>query len=179
MAHSPADPASPLDAVLHPVRWRIVRELAGAALTTRDLQARVGGVPPATLYRHVQALADAGVIVVAAEQQIRGATERTYRLADDAAAAAGEGMGFEEQRRAVLFLLASVHRDVEEYLDGVPGELPAPPDGLTFTQTPMHFTPASRREFFARLEELIRPHLDPAAGDRVDMTMIQVPRGEA
>ena len=65
----------------HPVRVRIVNALRGdRILTTADLAARLPDVSKATVYRHVELLADAGVLEVAREERVRGAVERHYRL---------------------------------------------------------------------------------------------------
>ncbi|MBB6248735.1 helix-turn-helix domain-containing protein [Rhodanobacter sp. A1T4] len=70
-----------IDVLLHPIRLRIVRAFLGEAeLTARDLAERLDDVPQATLYRHLNHLAEAGVLIVTAETPVRGAMERTYRL---------------------------------------------------------------------------------------------------
>ena len=49
------------DLLLHPVRLRIVEAFLGdRALTTSALAAELADVPPASLYRHVARLVDAG-----------------------------------------------------------------------------------------------------------------------
>jgi len=45
--------------------------------------ARLPDVSKATMYRHVDVLADAGVLEVEGEQRVRGAVERRYRLRKD------------------------------------------------------------------------------------------------
>ena len=53
------------DLLLHPVRLRIVQAFLGdRALTTSDLAAELADIPPASLYRHVARLVDAGVLAV-------------------------------------------------------------------------------------------------------------------
>src|SRR5215475_5500044 len=75
------------DLLLHPVRLRIVEAFLGdRALTTSSLAAELADVPPASLYRHVARLVDAGVLAVVAERRVRGALERTYVLRLTAAA---------------------------------------------------------------------------------------------
>src|SRR3954469_15482471 len=69
------------DLLLHPVRLRIVQAFLGErALTTAELRDELPDIPPASLYRHIALLADAGVLAVASERRVRGATERTYIL---------------------------------------------------------------------------------------------------
>lgn len=70
-----------LDLLMNPVRLRIVHAFAGGrTLTTAQLCARLPEVSKATMYRHVDVLADAGVLEVEGEQRVRGAVQRRYRL---------------------------------------------------------------------------------------------------
>jgi len=72
---------STADLLLHPVRLRIVQAFLGdRALTTGELRAELPDVPPASLYRHIARLVDAGVLGVVSERRVRGAVERTYIL---------------------------------------------------------------------------------------------------
>ncbi|GAA3966558.1 helix-turn-helix domain-containing protein [Gordonia caeni] len=69
-------------ALLHPVRLRIVQTLvAHEEATTRRLHEQLHDIPIATLYRHMAHLVKHGLIEVADETQIRGTSEKTYRLA--------------------------------------------------------------------------------------------------
>lgn len=72
--------SSKADLILHPVRLRIVTELAGRQFTPRQLGELLPDVPQATLYRHIKLLTEGGVLEIAAEQQVNGATERSYSL---------------------------------------------------------------------------------------------------
>ncbi len=65
----------------HPIRLRVVLALAGdRELTTAQIAAEMPDVPAATLYRHIAALSDAGVLDVVSERRVRGAVERTFVL---------------------------------------------------------------------------------------------------
>ncbi|WP_430591843.1 helix-turn-helix domain-containing protein [Humidisolicoccus flavus] len=71
-------------ALLHPIRMRIIQSfLAHGTLTTNQLHVALADVPIATLYRHVNVLEQHRLIEVAEEQQIRGASEKTFRLAPE------------------------------------------------------------------------------------------------
>lgn len=73
-------PTKPADVLLHPVRLRIVLEASGDDLTAGELARRLPDVSPATLYRHLATLTEAGVLHVVSERRVRGGVERTYRL---------------------------------------------------------------------------------------------------
>lgn len=152
---------STLDALLHPVRWRVVQALAAGPRTLRDVRSDLPEVPQATLYRQLQPLLDAGVVEVASETPVRGAVERTYRLTG--AGVDGRELGLDDHRRAFLFLQTVLLKDVEHYLDA-PGADPAA-DGLSYTHATVHVTDAERAALVEGLQRLIEPHLAPTSPD--------------
>jgi DNA-binding transcriptional ArsR family regulator len=114
------------DLLLHPVRLRIVQAFLGhRSLTTAELGAELTDVPPATLYRQVAALADAGVLAVVGERKARGTVERTYRLVLEAASVTqseAAGMTVEDHRRAFAAFIAALLADFDRYLDRCGGD---------------------------------------------------------
>src|SRR5690606_728574 len=48
--------------------------------TTQDIAERLPDVPKSSIYRHLRALLEGGVIAVDETHPVRGALERTYRL---------------------------------------------------------------------------------------------------
>ena len=68
------------DLLLHPVRMRLVTELAGRQMTPGQLAAALPDVPQATLYRQINRLLAGGIFEVVAEQVVNGAKERTYAV---------------------------------------------------------------------------------------------------
>ena len=75
-----AEVASRAELLLHPVRVRIIVTLAWRELTITQMQAALSDVAQRTLYRHVNRLAEAGVIEVARRHYVNGILERVYRL---------------------------------------------------------------------------------------------------
>ena len=124
------------DLLLHPVRLRIVQAFLGdRALTTADLRGELPDVPPATLYRHVGVLAEAGVLTVVGERRVRGAAERSYRLVTEAASVDAAAMSVDEHRRAFATFVAALLADFDRYADAAagPGLDPAA-DGVGYRQ---------------------------------------------
>jgi predicted ArsR family transcriptional regulator len=62
-----------------------VQAVAGRSLTAAAIADSLGDVPQATLYRHIGTLVQAGVLAIAEERPVRGATERVYVLAEGGA----------------------------------------------------------------------------------------------
>src|SRR5690625_1405383 len=69
------------DILLHLVRMKIVRALMGHSkevLTPLEMAKIIQDVSQATLYRHIQKLADANIIHVLKEEKVRAVTEKYY-----------------------------------------------------------------------------------------------------
>ncbi len=68
------------DLILHPARLRIMGELGGRQMTPRQLSFALPDLAQASLYRHIKALLDGGILEVVNEQEVNGAMERTYAI---------------------------------------------------------------------------------------------------
>jgi DNA-binding transcriptional ArsR family regulator len=73
---------SKFDLMLHPVRLQILHAFEHERkMTTQELGARLADIPTATLYRHLNILLEGGMLRVAEERVVHGATERVYMVA--------------------------------------------------------------------------------------------------
>ncbi|MEV6986642.1 helix-turn-helix domain-containing protein [Sphaerisporangium sp. NPDC051017] len=151
------------DLLLHPVRLRIVQAFLGdVALTTSALAAQLADIPSATLYRHVARLADAGVLQVVAERQVRGAVERTYVLRAGASVITPDQiatMTVDDMRQAFMAFVAGLLGDVDRYL--ARDEVDPIRDGASFRLAGLWLDDT---EYAALLAELTRV-LQPAAAN--------------
>jgi len=71
------------DLLLHPVRLRIIIAIAGRQMTAQQLASELPDIPQATLYRHINTLAEAGIFSVVEERRVRNTIEKTYALMDE------------------------------------------------------------------------------------------------
>lgn len=70
-----------IEIIMNPVRQRIVQFLLlHTTGTTGEMKQAMTDIPPASLYRHIKILLDAGCIEVVKEKKIRGTVEKTYQL---------------------------------------------------------------------------------------------------
>ncbi len=150
------------DLLLHPVRLRIVQCLLGDRhRTTGQLREDLPDVAPATLYRHVATLLDAGLLEVLEERRVRGAVERTYRLRDPAPGVGADEaatMTTEEHRQAFTTFVAGLLGDFDRYLDR--GHVDLARDLVGYRQAALHLTDSEMREFLADLAAVVRPRLE-------------------
>jgi DNA-binding transcriptional ArsR family regulator len=143
------------DLLLHPVRMRILQTLFDTdPLTTAQLRERLPDIAPATMYRHIAVLADAGVLEVVDEKRVRGTVERSYRVRDEHAVvdpAARAAMTREDHLRSFTTFVASLIGDFGRYL----GHEDAEPhsDGVVYRQAAVWL---SREEFAVLIEEIER-----------------------
>jgi DNA-binding transcriptional ArsR family regulator len=149
------------DLLLHPVRLRIVQAFLGdRALTTSALSAELSDIAPASLYRHVARLVDAGVLAVVAERRVRGALERTYVLRLSAATVGLDQlatMTVDDHRQAFLAFVAGLIADFDRYLDR--GDIDLARDGVSYRLGAYWLTDAEYREMLLDIAKVIQPRL--------------------
>ncbi|WP_353987700.1 helix-turn-helix domain-containing protein [Ruicaihuangia caeni] len=173
MEESRAKAASAMSAtevLSHPVRLRVVQALLGGrSLTTAELREELGDVAPATLYRQIAALAAGGVLAVVAEQQVRGATERTYALVEEAASVDAERareLSVDDHRRLFATFVAGLLADYDRYLDtgAERGDLDLERDLVGYRQRAMMLTDDELVAMLRELSEVVARYDALAAG---------------
>ena len=147
------------ETLTHPVRQRIVQSLLGdRSLTTAQLAAELPDIPKPTLYRHIAALVEAGVLVVSGERRVRGAVERTYRLDPQAASAGPDevaGMSQAERRASFAVFTAGLGAAFDASL--------AQQDdaGHGYRTAALYLRPQELPEFIERVRNAVAPWLEP------------------
>ncbi|MDN3056283.1 helix-turn-helix domain-containing protein [Streptomyces sp. SRF1] len=166
--------------LLHPVRLRILQTLLGAdELTTAQLRDRLPDVSPATMYRHVGALTQAGILEVVREKPIRGTVERSYRVRQDKALVTPEaraGMTKDDHRRAFTVFTGAVMADFDRYLSRDDSE-PAR-EGVLYRQGAVMLTDEEFTELVDEIEAVVarRTHTTPDDGrTRHIISLVLVP----
>ena len=152
---------SSADLLLHPVRLRIIRAFLGdRALTTADLRRELPDVPPASLYRHVARLVDAGVLSVVSERRVRGALERTYVLRVAAASInldELDRMTREDHRQAFMAFVAGLLGDFDRYLNR--GDIDLLRDGVSYRMAGLWLDDGELAELARELARALQPRV--------------------
>ncbi|TWP53884.1 helix-turn-helix domain-containing protein [Lentzea tibetensis] len=155
------------DLLLHPVRMRILQALFDAdPLTTSQLRDRLPDIAPATMYRHIAVLAEAGVLEVVDEKRVRGTVERSYRVRDEEVVidpAARAAMTREDHQRAFTTFTASLMGDFDRYLAREGADPTA--DGVVYRQAAVWL---NEEEFTALVEEIETAVTARVGNDRND-----------
>ena len=93
--------------IMNPVRQRIVQYLIlHEEGTVSSIREELNDIPPASLYRHIKILYEAGGIEVVRERKIRGTVEKTYALVKNPAGEYSRE-GAAQMIQAALFSLAA------------------------------------------------------------------------
>ncbi|MEV7802943.1 helix-turn-helix domain-containing protein [Microbispora sp. NPDC088329] len=145
-----------MEVLAHPVRLRVVQALAGGrVLTTAQLCERISDVHKATVYRHVGALADAGVLEVDGEHRVRGAVERRYRLRERVVIGTEvvAAMSPDDHRRTFATAMAALISEFDAYL-GLDGADPVA-DEVGYRQHVLWLSPGERAEMIEELRAVI------------------------
>lgn len=148
------------EVALHPVRIRILGAVAGGHRTASDLAGLLPDVPQATLYRQIAALAKAGLLEVAEERKVGGATERVYAVPEGGVTPSPEALAEatpEEHARYFAAFVGSLLSEFSRYLDREHIDLVA--DGVGYQQVVLHLDDAEFVRFAQGFAELVQPLL--------------------
>jgi DNA-binding transcriptional ArsR family regulator len=159
-----------VELLLHPVRLRIVHAMSGGrTLSSTQLCALLPDVSKATVYRQVGLLAEGGVLEVDAEQRVRGAVERRYRLnrgraVIDASTAASASA--EDHRRVFALAVGTLLAEFNAYLDGDSADPVA--DQVGYRQHALWLSPDERAEMIEEMRDVIMSRMgnEPSPGRR-------------
>ena len=164
--------------LLHPVRLRIVQALAGRTSTPQELLDRLGDVPQATLYRHLNQLEDGGLIEIVDTRQVRGGTERTYRVVSSAVSLGRDDIADadrDELFRMFATFVGTLLTDYSAYLDSA-AEIDFVADGVGFRQVPLWLDDEEFAAMALAINEAVEPFLSrvPAEARRRRLLSIVV-----
>lgn len=145
------------DLILHPIRLKIVTEMARHSMTTGEIAALLPHVARATLYRHIKQLAEGGVLEIVGEAQVNGAIERTYRVTKDGGRLTAENIANtspETHTRYFTTFVASLIDTFADYIHHTHAN-DIFEDGLTYSRTVVHLSEDERAQFQSELVEIV------------------------
>lgn len=182
----PKDARAKAELLLHPVRLRIIQAFLGGRdgrrLTAQRLADALADVPPATLYRHLNALAAAGVLAVAAERRVRGAWEKVYALPGEGVRLAPEELARAsraDQLHYFTTFVASLLGAFSRYLQR--DRIDPLADGVGYRQLALYLSDAEFARLIAALEATVDAARDntPAPDRRLRLfTTVILPADE-
>lgn len=154
--------------LLHPIRLQIVTAFSNQQMTVRELAEIIPNVPMTTLYRHINALVEGGVLQIASETQVRGTVERTYALAVRPSLNADDlrGMKKQDYQQAFMIYLSSLMSITQRYLDrkGDDEEFNPLADGMDLSLGTLNLSDEEFKDLNQRILELIFSSADNPPG---------------
>ena len=157
------------DLLLHPIRLRIVQALVSAPMTPLQLKDRLRDVPQATLYRHINHLADGGLLEIVGERPIRGGIERTYGVVTASVVLSDtelESATTDDHFRYFATFVGTLLADFATYLDSGAPALSV--DRVGYRQVPLWLTDKELDNLVSTMATAVQEHVDnpPAPGRR-------------
>jgi DNA-binding transcriptional ArsR family regulator len=128
----------------------------------------LGDVPPATLYRHINRLSEAGVLELVAERRVRGTLEKVYTLGQQGASLDPQefaALSREDHLRYFTTFVATLLDDFSRYVKNAqPFDVLV--DGVGYHKVPLELSDEEFAEVAKGINAAILPHLDnrPAPG---------------
>lgn len=144
------------DLILHPARLQILQALAARPMNTQELAERLEGVPKSSIYRHLRALLDGGLVEVAETRPVKGTLEKYYRLGQSPHLGQADLAGFsqEDHLRYFAMFLASQLQGFSGYLKANPA-LDLLSDRVGYTQAILSVNPEQLDGLLAGIQKLV------------------------
>jgi DNA-binding transcriptional ArsR family regulator len=149
--------ANKLEFLMHPVRIRILQAFIGERrLSVQEVGEVLADVPPATLYRHLNALAQAGVLVIAEKRRRRGTIEKVYTLPPEMTQISQQDLAHASRAdlmRALIGFLAGLIGSFARYLSRK--EIDLERDMVGFRIVPLTLTDDELRDLLRQMDHLL------------------------
>lgn len=156
-----------LNLILHPVRLRILTKLSGREMTAQQISKVLSDVAVATLYRHISALQEGGLLKVVHEKQIRGTVEKTYAIHDEALLNLSEddlkNATKDDHIRYFSTFVVSLIAEFASYLQSR-DDIDFARDGVGYHTVSLYMSDDDLKQFSNQLNTVVIPFLNPQDG---------------
>ena len=153
------------EVVMNPVRQRIFQYfLLHETGTVKELKKALPDVPNASLYRHINILADYSILMVVGENRIRGTVESVYQLNRDALTTE------DESGNAVQMSLLSICASFARYFSS--GNADPKKDMLLLTNCTLLLTDEDFLKFLSEINEVALKYMKVEATESSKMREI-------
>lgn len=147
------------DILLHPVRMKIVRSLMTnrqSGLTPLEMTKIIQDVPQATIYRHIQKLAESGIIKVWKEEKVRAVMEKRYIVNIEDASLhpeEWENYSIDEKLNYYSYYQLALFNQYQNYLQKIEKQKTA--DQATLSMLDLQLNDTTFQEFQQEFSELM------------------------
>jgi DNA-binding transcriptional ArsR family regulator len=162
-------PLNKADLIIHPARLQILQALAAGPKSTAGLAERLVGMPKSSIYRHMRALLEGGMVEVTETRPVKGTLEKFYRLAQPAHLSQADfsGMSREDHLRYFVMFLAAQLQGFSDYLQ-ISVDLDLLADRSGYSEASFYASSAELDQFLSALSRSIQEAVvnPPGAGRR-------------
>lgn len=156
-----------IEGLLNPVRMKIVMMFLDNSLhTINDVKKSVGGIPSASLYRHINRLLEDNIITVVSETKKRGAIEKTYQIKmnpfEQMNKISTEGTNEELKELFYVFAMTLV-MEFNKYMEKDNVDLEK--DSVGYRSFPLYVTKEENEEFLDGFRSLLGKYINNEASD--------------
>ena len=155
-----------VDLILHPIRMRILMALSGSQKTSQQLADNLRDVPQATLYRHINRLAQAGIIQVVEERQVRGTVEKVYAVETRTTRLTAEDVARfskDDHLRYFIAFVTTLMDDFSRYIQHSE-KIDLAADGVGYGKFPLELNDEEFSSLTAKMNEVFKPYLNNQPG---------------
>lgn len=167
---------SKVNLILHPVRMRIIRALAGGRhLTAQQISEGLSDVPQATLYRHINALLAGHVITVVKRNPVRGAVEKVYALLEHQGFLTPDemkGATPEDHMEYFMAFVTTLIQDFDSYLQQ--DDIDFLRDGVGYRQIPLFLTDSEFQQMAGELNAILLRYYGKPEDGRIRRTLTTI-----
>jgi predicted transcriptional regulator len=117
-------------------------------------------VPQATLYRHIRAMSEFGILKVVEERPMRGATEKVYKIAMEQAHLSLDELAAltpEEHERLFSTFTAMLLSQFHNYIQQTKKDLVE--DGVSYRTMPLYLSDPEFGEMMQEMAEIVKKRL--------------------
>lgn len=163
------------EAILHPVRLRVFREIGGRRRTAGEIAAALPDIAQATLYRHLTLMVEAGLVDVAEERRVRGAVEKVYAAETGKAVLTAEDVADASRDDHLRYFATFVTGLLDEYSAYLRRErIDLLTDGVGYRERHLHLDDGELTAFVSELGSLLERWERPPGGGRTPRLLATV-----
>ena len=138
--------------------------IASSQATAQQVAVYLPDIAQATLYRHIRAMNEAGILQVVEERPIRGTTERVYAIAVDKVQLSPEEIAAltpEDHERLFSTFTAMLLSQFHNYIQQPGRDLTR--DGVRYHTAPLYLSDAEHEDTMRQIGELVKTRMENAA----------------
>jgi DNA-binding transcriptional ArsR family regulator len=163
------------EAILHPVRLRLIMTLTGREMTTQQIGEKLPDIAKASLYRHISTLYKAGVVRVVRETPVRGTVEKVYAIQEERAHLEVQELADATPEDHVRYFTAFVGSLLAQFRAlAHENEADLIAQGTAYSTAPFYLTDEEYRQTAQELDALLRPRLANAPDGKRRRRLISV-----